>query len=113
MGSSTDRTKRETPLKAEQAGNGCRKKDLLVKTSDLAWPTKVIKPESFNAYQCRGKCSLTQGKTFTPHSLLESMENKKGNKTDGEGCWAPTKHKVKLLNVNRVAFARLRVTGRA
>ena len=94
MGSSTDRTKRETPLKkAEQASNGCRKKDLLVKTADLGWPAKVIRPENFNAHQCRGKCSLTQGKKITPHSLLEAFvnKNKKGNKTDGEGCCVPTK----------------------
>ena len=93
-GSSPDRTKRETLLKkAEQAGNGCRKEDLLVETSDLGWPAKVIRPESFNAYQCRGKCSLTQRKTFTPHALLEAFVNKskKGNKTDGEGCCVPTK----------------------
>lgn len=91
-GSSTDRTKRETPpKKAEQAVDGCQKEDFLVKTSDLGFPAKVIKPESFNAYKCRGKCSLTQGKTFTPHSLLKAFVNKKGNKTDDEGCCIPTK----------------------
>ncbi|XP_020614137.1 dorsalin-1-like [Orbicella faveolata] len=91
-GSSTKRTKRESPQsKADQAVNGCRKEDLLVNTSDLGLSAKFIRPESFNAYQCRGKCSLTQGNTFTLHSLLEAFVNKKGNKADGEGCCVPTK----------------------
>ena len=60
-------------------------------TSDLGLHTKFIRPESFNAYQCRGKCSLTQGKPFTLHSLLEAFVNKKGKKTDGDGCCVPTK----------------------
>ena len=64
---------------------------MIVNASDLGLSAKFIRPESFNAYQCRGKCSLTQGKTFIPHSLLEAFVNKKGIKTDGEGCCVPTK----------------------
>ena len=91
-GYSSERAKRNSPPKeAKQAIKGCRKEDLFVNTSDLGLSAKFVRPESFNAYQCRGKCSLTQGKTFTSHSLLEAFVNKKGNKTDGEGCCVPTK----------------------
>ena len=90
--SSSDRAKCNGPPKnAKQAINGCRKEDLHVNTSDLGLSAKFIRPESFNAYQCRGKCSLTQGKTFTLHSLLEAFVNKRGIKTDGDGCCVPTK----------------------
>jgi len=90
--SSTDRTKRESPeMTVEQADKGCRREDLLVNSSVLGLPASFIRPESFNAYQCRGLCSLTHGMAFTTHSLLEAFVNKEGNKTDGEGCCVPTK----------------------
>ena len=78
-------------MKAEQAVKGCRREDLLVNLTELGMSVKYIRPKSFNAYQCRGQCSLTQGRPFTPHSLLEAFVNKEGNKTDGEGCCVPTK----------------------
>ena len=73
------------------AVTGCQKKNLLVNTSDLGFSAKLIEPKSFNAHQCRGKCSLEQWKTFTPHSLLVAFMSKKDIKTDGDGCCVPTK----------------------
>ena len=83
---------RGSSKKAKQAAaTGCRKEDLLVNTSDLGLSAKFIEPKSFNAHQCRGKCSLAQWNTFTPHSLLVAFMNKNSNKTDGDRCCVPTK----------------------
>ncbi len=79
-------------MKPEQEDNGCRKVDFIVHTKDFGSSTKSIRPESFNAYQCKGKCSLTPKKKFVNHSLLKAfLKIKKGIKTDGEACCIPTK----------------------
>ncbi|KAL9979112.1 hypothetical protein ACROYT_G016724 [Oculina patagonica] len=87
------KTKREIqPKKPEQEDYGCQKVDLIVHTKDLGLSTKSIWPESFNAYRCKGKCSLTPKKKFINHSLLKAfLKKKKGIKTDGEACCVPTK----------------------
>ncbi|KAL9950912.1 hypothetical protein ACROYT_G043484 [Oculina patagonica] len=81
------------PAKTEDEVDACRKMDMIVHTADLSLSTKVIGPESFNAYQCKGQCSLSQKNKFvTPHSLLMAvLKERNGNKTDGEACCVPTK----------------------
>ncbi|KAL9979115.1 hypothetical protein ACROYT_G016727 [Oculina patagonica] len=88
-----ERTKRNIqPKKPEQEDNGCRKVDLIVHTKDFGSSTKSVRPEIFNAYQCKGKCSLTPQKKFINNSLLKAfLKKKKGVKTDGEACCVPTK----------------------
>ena len=77
---------------AEHEGDACRKVDMLIHTADLGLSPKFTKPESFNAYQCRGQCSLTQRNNFVNHSLMKVlMKNGKGIKTDSEACCVPTK----------------------
>ncbi|KAJ7380990.1 hypothetical protein OS493_004584 [Desmophyllum pertusum] len=98
-GSSPDTTKRHTPpAKVEEEVDGCQKEDMIVHTADLGLFAKVIKPESFNAFQCKGRCSLTQRKKFINHSLLKAIvKKKKGIKTEGEACCVPTKLRPKYF----------------
>ncbi|KAJ7380729.1 hypothetical protein OS493_007102 [Desmophyllum pertusum] len=92
--SQSERTKPDIPpKKSEHEVDACRKVDMIVHTADLGLSAKSIHPESFNAFQCKGKCSLTQRKKFITHSLIKALvKQKKGIKTDGmEACCVPTK----------------------
>ncbi|KAL9979117.1 hypothetical protein ACROYT_G016730 [Oculina patagonica] len=75
-----------SPGKAALQVDACRKVDMFVDFADLGLYDRIIAPASFNAYQCKGKCSPTN------HSLLKALiEKKNGNKTNGEACCVPTK----------------------
>ena len=84
-----DRAERHIPSKkAEHEVGSCRKVDMIIHTANLS--TIFIYPQSFNAFQCIGRCSLTQRKKFINHSLIKAIVNKKkGIKT--EACCAPIK----------------------
>lgn len=90
---STDKTRHATLSKNEDRDfDGCRKEDMIVHTAELGLPTKYIQPEKFNAYQCKGKCSLKQWRKYIIHSLLKAyLEDKKGIKVDNNACCVPTK----------------------
>lgn len=91
--SSTGRTNRDIPPeKAENEFDDCRREDMIVNTTELGLPGKHVTPESFNAYQCKGKCSLKQWKKYIIHSLLKDyLEEKRGIKPSGDVCCIPTK----------------------
>ena len=78
------------PEKAEHEGDSCRKVDMIIHTANLS--ADFIAPKLFNAFQCIGRCSLTQRKNFINHSLIKAIVNKKkGIKTEGEACCVPKK----------------------
>ena len=57
--------------------------DMIVNSTELGLPTKFIRPKSFNAYQCKGICSLQQRGKYIIHSLMKGyLEEKKGIKAD-------------------------------
>ena len=55
----TDRAKRDIQPKKAEEENGYRTENFIVHSKDLGLSTKFIRPESFNSYHCKGKCSLT------------------------------------------------------
>ena len=63
----------------------------------------VVAPPGFKAYQCKGKCSLTERKKFPNRSpLMALLEEKEGFKTAGESCCVPTKlAPISLLFLNK------------
>ena len=65
---------------------------MIVNSTELDLPTKFIRPKSFNAYQCKGNCSLTQPGKYIIHSLMKDyLEEKKGIEADSDACCVPTK----------------------
>ena len=80
------------PANTEGEDDACRKVDMIVHSADLGLSDKFIRPESFNAYQCKGRCSLSQPEKWVLHSLvMRFLKEKKGTKTDGQACCIPTK----------------------
>ena len=78
--------------KAKHEIDTCRKVGLYLEFTELGLSDEIISPSGFNAYQCKGKCSSTQGKTFPNRSsLMALLEEKKGIKIEGEPCCVPTK----------------------
>ena len=70
----------------------CQKVGLYVNFVDLDLSETIVAPPGFYAFQCRGKCSLTQRKKFPNRSpLMALLEKKKGIKVDDEACCVPTK----------------------
>lgn len=96
-GSTDDRRRRDlTPSEMPKGTKNCRKEDMNITSMDLTSFAKIVYPSHFNAYQCSGKCSVTD-KTIN-HSILRALViQKRGITSDGEPCCVPTKLKSIVL----------------
>ena len=87
----------------EHANDTCRKVDLYINFIELGLTETIVAPPGFNAYQCRGSCSLTQLKKVPNRSsLMALLEKKKGIEVAGEACCVPTKLRpISFLYMNK------------
>jgi len=87
----------------EHANDTCQKVDLYVDFTQLGLTENIVAPPGIKAYQCKGRCSLTQRKKVPNRSsLIALLEKKGGVKIADEVCCVPTKLKpISLLYVNK------------
>ena len=71
---------------------GAGKVGIYISFQELGLSDEIILPDSFNAYQCKGKCSSTQQKKFPNRSALVTLVKKmKSIEIRDEPSCVPTK----------------------
>lgn len=81
-----------TQENTEHEDDTCQRVGLYVNFTEVGLSEIIVAPAGFKAYQCKGKCSLTERKKFPNRSpLMALLGEKKGIKTAGESCCVPTK----------------------
>ena len=87
----------------EHENDTCQRVGLFVSFKELGLYEDIVAPPGFQAYQCKGKCSLTERKKFPNRSpLMALLEEKKGIKIADETCCVPTKLRpITVLYMNK------------
>ena len=87
----------------ELENDTCQRVGLYVNFIELGLSENIVAPPGFKAYQCKGKCSLTERKKFPNRSpLMALLEEKEGIKIADETCCVPTKlGPITLLFMNK------------
>lgn len=81
-----------TQENTEHENDTCQRVGLYVNFIEVGLSDIIVAPPGFKAYQCKGKCSLTERKKFPNRSpLMALLEEKTGFKTADESCCVPTK----------------------
>ena len=81
-----------TQENTEHENDTCQRVGLYVNFIEVGLSDIIVAPPGFKAYQCKGKCSLTERKKFPNRSaLMALLKKKKGIEIDNEPCCVPTK----------------------
>ena len=91
-GSSSKRPKRQINPEAKLLkAVGCSKTDMIINTTAVGWSGWLIRPKTFNAYQCKGKC-FKSIQNVVNHALLKALVHQKlGDAAAFKSCCVPTK----------------------
>ncbi|XP_067138163.1 bone morphogenetic protein 10-like isoform X1 [Centruroides vittatus] len=79
--------------KVRRRKNPCRRKPLKVKFSDINYDTWIIAPESYDAFECAGKCHFPMSAHLTPtkHAIIQTLMHQTNPKSASRSCCVPTK----------------------
>lgn len=71
----------------------CKRSPLFVDFKDIGWDTWIIQPLGYEAYECRGACSLplTSEVTPTKHAIVRALLSAKSPEKASRACCVPTK----------------------
>lgn len=79
--------------KVKRRKNPCRRKPLKVNFADIHYDTWIIAPESYEAFECTGKCHFPMSAHLTPtkHAIIQTLMHQASPKTAARACCVPTK----------------------
>ncbi|XP_070545654.1 bone morphogenetic protein 10-like [Ptychodera flava] len=79
--------------RAASLKNLCRKRPLHVNFKDIKWDDWIIAPQSYEAFQCAGKCSFPLPAHWSPtkHAIVQTLMHSVDPSLSSRACCVPTK----------------------